>query len=131
MSIKVLKFGGTSVGSPEALRLAAAIIRAELPEGGVVVVSALSGTTDQILKAVAAAGRGNTNAALELLGALEVRHRTAADALGVAAAVEAAWAHPLRPAPESAGGHGAALGDIAPGQGRGPGHRRDPVRDTC
>ena len=92
MSIKVLKFGGTSVGSPEALRLAAAIIRTELPKGGVVVVSALSGTTDQILKAVAAAGRGDTNSALEILGAIEVRHRTAADALGLVRAVEPVWA---------------------------------------
>lgn len=92
MTIKVLKFGGTSVGSPEALRLAASIIRAELPAGGVVVVSALSGTTDQILKAVAASGRGETNAALEILGALAVRHRTVADELGIVRAVESAWA---------------------------------------
>jgi aspartate kinase len=91
MSIKVLKFGGTSVGSPEALRLAASIIRAELPKGGVVVVSALSGTTDQILKAVAAAGHGDTNAALEILGGIEVRHRKAAEELGVARVVESAW----------------------------------------
>jgi aspartate kinase len=92
MSIKVLKFGGTSVGSPEALRLAATIIRAELPQGGVVVVSALAGTTDQILTAVADAGRGETNTALEILGAIEVRHRTVADALGLARSVEGAWA---------------------------------------
>ena len=91
MSIKVLKFGGTSVGSPEALRLAAAIIRVELPRGGVVVVSALSGTTDQILQAVAAAGRGETNAALAILGAIEARHRLIADALGLARSVESAW----------------------------------------
>lgn len=91
MSIKVLKFGGTSVGSPEALRLAASIIGQELPQGGVIVVSALSGTTDQILNAVALAGRGDTNGALELLGAIEVRHRTAADALGVSRAVEETW----------------------------------------
>ena len=91
MSVKVLKFGGTSVGSPEALRLAASIIREELPEGGVVVVSALSGTTDQILKAVTVAGHGDTNAALEILGAIEVRHRTAADTLGVSRSVEPAW----------------------------------------
>jgi aspartate kinase len=92
MSLKVLKFGGTSVGSPEALRLAAAIIRKELPHGGVVVVSALSGTTDQILKAVSLAGKGNTNGALEVLGAIEVRHRTAADVLGLSRGVEEAWA---------------------------------------
>ncbi len=92
MSIKVLKFGGTSVGSPGALRLAASIIRKELPRGGVVVVSALSGTTDHILKAVSLAGKGGTNGALEVLGAIEVRHRTAADALGLSRGVEEAWA---------------------------------------
>ncbi len=92
MSIKVLKFGGTSVGSPEALRLAVAIIQAELPRGGVIVVSALSGTTDQILKAVAAAGRGDTSAALEIFGDLQARHRIAAESLGVASCVEPSWA---------------------------------------
>lgn len=92
MSVKVLKFGGTSVGSPEALRLAAAIIRAELPNGGVVVVSALAGTTDQILKAVAAAGHGDTNEALNILGTIEARHRTTAEALGVVRSVASAWA---------------------------------------
>ena len=92
MSLKVLKFGGTSVGSVEALRLAASIIRTELPRGGVVVVSALSGTTDQILKAVAAAGRGDSNTALELLGSLEARHRAVAEELGVARSLERLWA---------------------------------------
>jgi aspartate kinase len=92
VSIKILKFGGTSVGSPEALRLAASIIQAELPKGGVVVVSALSGATDQILKAVAAAGKGDTNAALEILGAIEARHRLAAETLGLVRAVESVWA---------------------------------------
>ena len=91
MSIKVLKFGGTSVGSPEALRLAASIIRAELPQGGVVVVSALSGTTDQILKAMMAAGNGDTNAALEIHGAIKARHLAVAEALGLREAVEPAW----------------------------------------
>lgn len=92
MSMKILKFGGTSVGSPAAIRLAAAIIRSELPAGGVVVVSALSGATDQILKAVAAAGRGDTNSATELFEGIEERHRAMAEALGLAPAVEAAWA---------------------------------------
>ena len=49
MALKILKFGGTSLGTPEALRLVSAIIQNELPEGGVVVVSALSGITDQLL----------------------------------------------------------------------------------
>ena len=38
MTLKVLKFGGSSVGNAEALRRAAAIVRDELPSGGLVVV---------------------------------------------------------------------------------------------
>ena len=52
--IKILKFGGSSVGSAEALRRAAAIVHEELPAGGLVVVSALKGTTDRILEAAGA-----------------------------------------------------------------------------
>ena len=92
MSIKVLKFGGTSVGTPEALRGAAAIIRSELPAGGVIVVSALSGTTDQILAAVAAAGRGDTKSSLEILAAIKARHRAMAESLGLSKDVKPAWA---------------------------------------
>ena len=55
---KVLKFGGTSLGSAGALQRAAGIIREELPRGGLVVVSALSGTTDALLRAMEAASRG-------------------------------------------------------------------------
>lgn len=91
MTLKVLKFGGTSVGSPEALRLAAAIIREELPAGGLVVVSALSGTTDQILKATLTAGRGEAEAAIRIHKALVIRHFQVAEALGVRDAVEEAW----------------------------------------
>lgn len=91
MSLKVLKFGGTSVGSAEALALAVSIIREELPAGGVVVLSALSGTTDQILQAVAAAGGGNPAAALELLGSLRARHQAMAEAFGLGEGVEALW----------------------------------------
>jgi aspartate kinase len=92
MAIKILKFGGTSVGTPEALHLAASIIRTELPQGGVVVVSALAGTTDQILKAVTAAGKGDTTGALEIFGALEARHREMAETLGLGTALAVVWA---------------------------------------
>lgn len=92
MSIKVMKFGGTSVGTPEAFLLAASIIQEELPQGGVVVVSALSGTTDQILKAVALAGNGNATAALELLQAIRARHLLSAEALGLQEALSEPWA---------------------------------------
>lgn len=91
MSIKVLKFGGTSVGSPEALRLAASIIQTELPAGGLVVVSALSGTTDRITEAVQVAAQGNLARARELHDQLWSRHLEVAHHLGLFATVEPHW----------------------------------------
>lgn len=90
-NLKVLKFGGTSVGSPEALRRAARIVAGELPRGGLVVVSALSGTTDQLGRAVEAAGRGDRDGAREILEALVGRHCEVASTLGLLEAVESGW----------------------------------------
>ena len=92
MSLKVLKFGGSSVGSPEALRRAAAIVRAELPQGGLVVVSALKGTTDRLLQAARAAGAGDPEAANGVAAAILAHHHAVADGLSLREAVEAAWA---------------------------------------
>lgn len=91
MTLKVLKFGGSSVGSAEALRRAAGIVREELPSGGLVVVSALKGTTDQILDACAAAGRGDLPLAQSILAALQARHLGVASELGHLEAVRPAW----------------------------------------
>jgi aspartate kinase len=89
--MRVLKFGGTSVGTAEALRRAAAIVRAELPDGGLVVVSALSGTTDSILEAVAEAARGEAEAARQRHAALRRRHLAVARELGLLEALQPAW----------------------------------------
>lgn len=89
--MRVLKFGGTSVGSPEALGRASAIVAQELPTGGLVVVSALGGTTDQLLQAMAAAARGDLAASGAALAALEARHWTVAQALGLEKAVRPHW----------------------------------------
>ena len=91
MSLKVLKFGGSSVGTAEALRRAAAIVHDELPTGGLVVVSALRGTTDRILDACAAATRGDLPTALALRQAMEERHHQVASELGFLEAVLPAW----------------------------------------
>lgn len=90
-SLRVLKFGGSSVGSAEALRRAAAIVREELPAGGLVVVSALRGTTDHILEACTAAGAGDLASAQTHLAALRDRHREVATGLGLLDTVEAPW----------------------------------------
>jgi aspartate kinase len=89
--MRVLKFGGTSVGTPEALRRAASIVRTELPNGGLVVVSALSGTTDTILEAVAGAARGDADGARQQHSILWQRHLTVARELGLLEAVQSVW----------------------------------------
>ena len=92
MSIKVLKFGGSSVGGPGPLARAADIVGEELPGGGLVVVSALRGTTDLILEAVALASRGEDARARRVQEAIEARHRETAAALDLLEEVEDAWA---------------------------------------
>jgi aspartate kinase len=89
--LKILKFGGTSTGTAEALGRCAAIIDQELPGNGLVVVSALGGCTDSLQKAMAAAARGDVVTAAELQAALEQRHWTLAEAVGVAADLPASW----------------------------------------
>lgn len=90
--MKVLKFGGTSVGSPEALRRVAAIVGEELPRGGLVVVSALAGTTDGLLRAIEAARQGDADAARLQHATLWRRHLGVAQELHLLEAVEADWA---------------------------------------
>lgn len=92
MTLKVLKFGGSSVGGPEAMGRAADIVLEELPQGGLVVVSALKGSTDRILEAVALAGRGDAAQARLVQEALELRHRETAQALDLWGGVQSDWA---------------------------------------
>jgi aspartate kinase len=70
---RVLKFGGTSVGSPENLRHALSIVADAARENTVtVVVSALSGVTDQLAALAQGVGRGLD--ARRILAALRERH---------------------------------------------------------
>jgi aspartate kinase len=88
----VMKFGGTSVADPPAIERLIAIVRAARqaaiqPEtqdwrGPVVVVSALGGATDKLLKAAADAGQGDIDGALETLRALRARHLDVAAVIG-------------------------------------------------
>ena len=94
----VMKFGGTSVADAEAIRRLMAIVSAQAARSGappVVVVSAMSKVTDQLLRMTADASRGER--ATIASGVEEIRHRhlAAIDALvpvagraAVAAAVE-------------------------------------------
>lgn len=92
MGIKVLKFGGTSVGTADALLGVAAIARDELPAGGLVVVSAQAGTTDTILEALRLAANGDLPEAKVAIRSLRSRHQSTAHALGLPEIVEEAWA---------------------------------------
>ena len=90
-TLTILKFGGSSVGSAAALRRATGIVRAELPRGGLVVVSALRGTTDRLLDAARAAGQGDLDTARACSTAIQTHHREVAAELELAATVEPFW----------------------------------------
>ncbi|HLH06415.1 MAG TPA: aspartate kinase [Terriglobales bacterium] len=76
MSLLVLKFGGTSVGSVERIRGSAEIVCKTAAKNRVaVVVSALSGVTDLILKTVSAARQGEDKQVAEQMQLLQERHK--------------------------------------------------------
>ena len=77
MSLVVMKFGGTSVEDPAAIKRTAAIVAGRLAQGKkpVVVVSALAKVTDQLLRAAAAASVGDRTGALAISSRLRSRHR--------------------------------------------------------
>ena len=58
--MKILKFGGTSVGTPESLLRVKEIVSAR-QEPSIVVVSALSGVTDQLIRASRMAAEGDAS----------------------------------------------------------------------
>ena len=70
----VMKFGGTSLEDSVAIRRAAQIVRQRLGHKPVVVVSALSNVTDQLLEAGRLAAKGHQAEANERLTSLQRRH---------------------------------------------------------
>jgi aspartate kinase len=79
----VMKFGGTSVGSAEALVGATQIIRDAKQDWArvVVVTSAMSGVTDLLLKSAALAAQGQVDSLPAAESTLREKHFAAADAL--------------------------------------------------
>jgi aspartate kinase len=78
----VMKFGGTSVRDAAAIRRLTAIVRAHVARRPVVVVSALSGVTDELSALARLAHDGEVTPAMEArVSALINRHGTEADAL--------------------------------------------------
>jgi aspartate kinase len=76
----VMKFGGSSVGSPERIRALADLVAARIGQAPVVVVSAFSGITDALLHGAHLALARDAACARVLSATLE-RHRDAVDAL--------------------------------------------------
>jgi aspartate kinase len=78
-----MKFGGTSVGSAEALARATGIIRdaRHTYPRVVVITSAMSGVTDLLLKSATLAAQGNVDSLSDTESILREKHFSAADAL--------------------------------------------------
>jgi aspartate kinase len=83
MSLVVMKFGGTSVEDPAAINRTASIVAGRVAAGKqtIVVVSAMAKVTDQLLRAAAAAAKGDRTGALAISSRLRARHRDTACAL--------------------------------------------------
>ena len=75
----VLKFGGTSVGSAERMKEVAKLVN--YPGKKIVVLSAMSGTTDQLVKVTKALYEHNTEEASRLLKQLEPKYRDTVEKL--------------------------------------------------
>ncbi|GAB3296171.1 aspartate kinase [Hymenobacter tenuis] len=89
--MKVLKFGGTSVGSPQRMREVAELIHAPHLERRIVVLSAMSGTTNALVEIASLLYAADTTTATARLEALRQRyHEVARELLPEAAIAEAA-----------------------------------------
>jgi aspartate kinase len=83
MKTITMKFGGTSVGSPEAITNVVNIVKQAVSEGQrvIVVVSAMSGVTDALLESVKMAVSGNKWGYLSTAQKLRDRHEDALNVL--------------------------------------------------
>jgi aspartate kinase len=72
---KIMKFGGTSVGKPERMRQVSELITAD-KEPKIVVLSALSGTTNALVEIGNAMAAGQRDKAGELIAKLETHYQT-------------------------------------------------------
>lgn len=70
----VQKFGGTSVGSPERIRNVAALITRPGYEGNLVVLSAMSGTTNTLVEICKYLQGGNPEGACEIIAQLQQKY---------------------------------------------------------
>ena len=76
----VMKFGGTSVGSPERMECVAEILASRLEAAEIfAVVSAMGGVTDMLVRAATEASRGDREHWKGVRAELARRHREVAD----------------------------------------------------
>jgi bifunctional aspartokinase / homoserine dehydrogenase 1 len=81
-SLRVMKFGGTSVGDADCVRRAAAIVQSAASQGPVVVVvSAMSGVTNRLIQTAHHAEEGDQDSFPMLVEELRAQHETALKAL--------------------------------------------------
>jgi bifunctional aspartokinase / homoserine dehydrogenase 1 len=80
--LRVMKFGGTSVGDASCMQRVVEIVRAATRESDVVVVvSAMSGVTNKLVEAGNQADAGNRESVAAIFEELRQRHETAANVL--------------------------------------------------
>ncbi len=77
----VMKFGGTSVEDAAAIQRAVEIIRREIPQQPLVIVSACAGVTSQLLSVAHLACEGDQDEAYTVLNRLRERHLSIANEL--------------------------------------------------
>lgn len=81
-ALRVFKFGGTSVGSAQTMAAVAKLVSAELHEGPLIVVaSAMSTVTDQLVSANQAAAQGDFESVDECLKVIRALHHRTIDSL--------------------------------------------------
>jgi aspartokinase/homoserine dehydrogenase 1 len=80
--LRIMKFGGTSVGDAACIRRVAEIVRTAACDSDlVVVVSAMGGVTNQLLEAAARSETGNRDAAKAIFTKIRDRHDVAVNSL--------------------------------------------------
>ncbi len=77
----VMKFGGTSVEDATAIKRVAEIVKKELPKKILVVLSACSGITNELIRTAHSVRDGSEKSALEIVDYIQSRHKTIAEEL--------------------------------------------------
>lgn len=73
--MKIMKFGGTSVGSPERIKAVAAMVAEKTEHPVFVVLSAMSGTTNSLIEISNYLYKKNTDGANEVINNLEKKYK--------------------------------------------------------